>query len=371
MTHRARLALALTLALSALRPRPAAAGPDPDAVPDAAPRWSADRASAWGAKLPWLCGFNYLPATAINSTEMWAEGTFDPDRIDKEFATAQAVGFNAARVFVQYLVWERDAGGLHRRMDRFLAVAAKHGIRVMFVPFDDCWFGHQGAEPIDGRQPDPTPGEYASGFTSSPGPKRVGDPRYWPQLRAYVTDLLTWYKADERVFCWDLYNEVTNGGSGRGSYPLLRAEFEWARAVDPQQPLTSCYWADIPELNAFLDGHVDVVTFHNYSPSTALRADIRRFRRTGRPVLCTEWLNRPLGSTVADELPVFAAEHVGCFNWGLVNGKTQTNYPWGSKAGSPPPKVWQHDLWHTDLTPYDPAELTLFHDTIARVDGGR
>ena len=345
--------------------RPAGAAADPNAA-----RWSPARANQWYAQQPWLCGFNYLPATAINSTEMWAADTFDPKRIDKELGLAQGVGFNCARVFVQYLDWEQDAAGLHQRMDQFLAIAARHGIRVMLVPFDDCYFGHQGPEPIVGRQPAPTPGEYASGFTSSPGPKRVGDPQYWPQLHGYVTDLLTWFGNDRRVFLWDLYNECTNSGRDRESLPLLRAEWEWARAANPSQPLTSCYWAEgTHELNDFLFEHVDVVTFHNYSPSAALRQEIAQMKSHGRPVICSEWLNRPLGSTVADELPVFAAEHVGCICWGLVNGKTQTNYAWGSKAGDPPPKLWQHDLWHTDLTPYDPAELKRFHDTIARMNG--
>ena len=362
-----RLLLPIGIALLLFAPRLARAA---DAVDPG--RWPVDKAVAWSAKQPWFCGFNYLPSSAINSTEMWAADTFDPKRIDVELSHAQAVGMNCARVFVQYLIWQNDRDGLHRRMDQFLEIAARHGIKVMFVPFDDCYFGRQGAEPIAGRQPDPVPGEYASGFTSSPGPSRVNDPAHWPQLHDYVTDLLTWYRADDRVFMWDLYNEVTNGGQDRESMPLLRAEWAWARAVNPSQPLTCCYWTEgTHELNRFVFDHDDVVTFHNYGPSAVLRKDIAMLRRKvgTRPLLCTEWLNRPLKSTVADELPVFASENVGCICWGLVNGKTQTNYAWGSKAGSPPPKVWQHDLWHTDLTPYDPAELKLFRDTTAAKNG--
>ena len=33
-------------------------------------RWSAARAGAWAEARPWLCGFNYLPGTAVNSTAM-------------------------------------------------------------------------------------------------------------------------------------------------------------------------------------------------------------------------------------------------------------------------------------------------------------
>ncbi len=51
--------------------------------------------------------------------------------------------------------------------------------------------------------------------------------------------------------------------------------------------------------------------------------------------------------------------------WGPVNGKTQTQYPWGSKAGDPDPEVWQHDLFRKDRTPYDLREIELFQRAIA------
>ena len=341
---------------------------------DGAGRWPAAKANAWAAQRPWDCGFNYIPATAINSTEMWAADTFDPVTIDRELGEAQKIGFNAMRVFVQYFVYEQDPDGLKDRLERFLQIADTHGIRVMLVPFDDCYFGHQGPEPIAGKQPEPTPGEYASGFTSSPGPMRVVDPQHWPKLQAYITDLLTWHKDDARVFAWDLYNECTNSGMGRESLPLLRATWHWARAVDPSQPLTSCWWTkDTPELNQFIFENSDIISFHEYSPAADLKTRIAEMKKHGRPVICTEWLNRPKDSVVADCLPVFAAEKVGCLHWGLFNGKTQTNYPWGSKAGSPPPKVWQHDLFKSDGTPYDASELELFKKTIAAMNapGGR
>ena len=73
----------------------------------------------------------------------------------------------------------------------------------------------------------------------------------------------------------------------------------------------------------------------------------------------TEWLNRPGGETIANTLPVLYQYRVGSTFWGLVNGKTQTNYRWGSKAGDPPPRVWQDDIFHGDLTPYDQNEIDL------------
>jgi hypothetical protein len=84
-------------------------------------------------------------------------------------------------------------------------------------------------------------------------------------------------------------------------------------------------------------------------------------------VICTEWLARTTGSLVKTNLPVFARERVGCFNWGLVAGKTNTIYQWKEVTSSQEiidlqigPKIWFHDLLCADGTPYDPMEIEIF-----------
>jgi hypothetical protein len=37
---------------------------------------------------------------------------------------------------------------------------------------------------------------------------------------------------------------------------------------------------------------------------------------------------RTHGNLFATHLPRFEQERIGCFNWGLVSGKTQTIFPW-------------------------------------------
>jgi len=72
---------------------------------------------------------------------------------------------------------------------------------------------------------------------------------YWPRLRAYVHDIISHFAGEERVLCWDLYNEPGSGTKGE-SLPLLRAVFEWARGANPSQPLTSGVWSpDLPQHN--------------------------------------------------------------------------------------------------------------------------
>jgi hypothetical protein len=68
-------------------------------------------------------------------------------------------------------------------------------------------------------------------------------------------------------------------------------------------------------------------------------------------------MNRPAGSAIGTHLPVFFTENVGCMLWGLVNGKTQTDLPWGHRPPDPPPTVWQHDLYRTDFSEYKKAEI--------------
>jgi hypothetical protein len=73
----------------------------------------------------------------------------------------------------------------------------------------------------------------------------------------------------------------------------------------------------------------------------------------GRPVIVTEYMARPIGSKFQTHIPMFYEENVGAINWGLVSGKTNTIYPWGSPEGAPEPKVWFHDVVRQDGTPFD------------------
>ena len=41
-------------------------------------RWPVEKAWEWYRDLGPIAGCNYLPRTAVNSTEMWQKDTFDP-----------------------------------------------------------------------------------------------------------------------------------------------------------------------------------------------------------------------------------------------------------------------------------------------------
>jgi len=281
--------------------------------------WSPEKAWTWYKSVRPIRGCNYLPRTAVNDTEMWQSETFDPKTIDQELGWAEEVGYNSLRVFLQYIVWEHDPDGLKKRMGEFLALANKHGLTVTFVLFDDCAFA--GREPYLGKQENPIPGVHNSGWVPSPGPQRVTEKRYWPRLKAYVTDLVGSYRSDPRVLAWDLYNEPGNENTGNKSLPLLQSAFVWARQAAPTQPLTAGFWSPkLKELNETMFGESDIITFHAYSDAQSMESTIKELSRHGRPLICTECLRRQVGCTFAAVLPIFAKYEVQCWLVQLGSG---------------------------------------------------
>ncbi len=334
-------------------------------------RWSSKQANEWYARQPWLVGCNFIPSTAINQLEMWQAESFDPATIDRELSWAANIGFNIVRTYLHDLVWKADADGFKNRIDHFLDIASGHGIRPILVIFDDCW----NPDPRLGVQPAPKPGVHNSGWVQSPGLSIVNQgASAWERLERYVKEVIGTFANDERILLWDLYNEPGNSGNGEKSLPLLAAAFGWARSANPSQPLSAGLWFDNQQLNEFQLAESDVITFHNYNPPENLEQQIRDLKQHDRPLICTEWMARTRGSLVSTNLEIFAREKVGCLNWGLVSGKTNTMYQWISDGGlsSPPsdsvpePKIWFHDLFRHDGTPYDQNEIVLFQKLTAR-----
>ncbi len=327
---------------------------------DAEGRWSVARAQDWQEHQPWVCGFNYVPSTACNTTEFWLADTFDAATIERELGWAQQTGFNSCRVFLQYLVWRHDPNGFKNRLERFLEIAAHKGISVVPVLFDDCTFGKPRlTEPWIGRQRDPIPGMILPSWTPSPGLSRVTNRNAWPDLERYVGDVVSTFKDDTRIVFWDLYNEPGNSDMGEKSTPLMAAAFTWAREAGPSQPLSVGIWSGMEPMNTRIAALSDIITYHAYAGAAGQEQAIVAHRAQGRPIVCTEWMARLRGSRWETDLPIFARENVSCFCWGLVNGRTQAQFSWDSQPGAPEPEIWFHDLFHADGTPYDPAEIAV------------
>lgn len=319
-------------------------------------RWSQQKAWDWYNKQPWYCGFNYIPAYAINYTAMWDKTTFDAKAIDRELALAEAAGMNVLRAVLQYAVYADDPAYFLKTLDTFMGICAKHKIKFVPALFDDCVFGIT-FEPRLGKQSEPLQGWYAWDWSPSPGHSMVVDESKHPQLEKYVTAVITRFKTDTRILFWDLYNEPTNGGLGSATFPLLIKVVAAARKVGAVQPLSIDVWNNNQRLNSIAIDASDIVSFHNYGNQAALQQQITDLKKWGRPLICTEWMNRPNRSVIGDNLPVFYNERVGCMLWGLVNGKTQTDLPWGHRPGDPAATIWQHDLYKSDFSVYRQPEI--------------
>jgi len=321
-------------------------------------RWTAEKAREWQKKTGWLCGFNYVTSTAVNSTEMWQKETFDRETIKRELALAAETGYNSCRIFLQYIVWENERGGFLETLRDFCEIASSNGISVTPILFDDCAFA--GKEPYLGRQNAPISGIHNSGWTPSPGSSIMDIPEREQDLRDYVKNIIGSLKDKGYIVVWDLYNEPGNNGHGERCLPLLEKAFLWAREVNPSQPLTTGVW-EFKDYDLSFAELSDIVSYHDYSPIAESEKKIETLKKHNRPLLCTEWLHRPAGNTFQSHLPLYRRENIGIYNWGLINGKTQTHLSWSTMNGKPDdsPEIWQHDIFYPDGTPYDEIEIKL------------
>lgn len=183
---------------------------------------------------------------------------------------------------------------------------------------------------------------------------------------------------------WDLWNEPDNPSRHYRSVEredklqlvadLLPQVFRWARSVDARQPLTSGVWHgewSDPRRRTTISSiqldNSDVISFHSYAEPATFERRIAELVPEGRPILCTEYMARPRGSTIQGILPIARRHNVGAFNWGFVAGKTQTYFPWDSwdHPYAHMPKVWFHDLLWDDGRPFQEGEI----QTIRRLSG--
>ena len=335
-------------------------------------QWTPEQANQWYAKQAWPVGANYVPATAINQLEMWQEETYDPKRIDLELGWAESLGFNTMRVFLHDVPWKTDSDAFLKRIDGFLDICQAHKIRPMFVFFDSVW------NPVvkAGKQPEPRSHVHNSGWVQSPGAEILNDPEKFDSLKPYVYGVIHHFKDDDRVLTWDLFNEPNNDNGGRfteteakdkfaKAFILLKKSFEWAREANPSQPISSGVWTgdlkELDEFHRFQLENSDIINFHIYSDLEKTKERVEILKKYNRPLICTEYMARPEGSTFEAILPYFAEQKIGAYNWGFVDGRSQTIYPWDSwrKEYTAEPDLWFHDIFRGDGTPYKEEEVKL------------
>jgi len=353
----------------------------PFIAPDAelAHRWPESKAQEWFDRNGWVVGCNYVPANAINQLEMWQEETFSPELINKELEMAASLGFNTIRVFLHQLVWQQNPEAYLNRIDLFLSIAYQHGIKTMLVLFDSVWDPF----PKLGKQPEPKINVHNSGWVQCPGYDILNDPSRYDELRDYVQSIVSHFKNDDRVLIWDLFNEPDNMNltsykdddyehhKAELSMLLLKKTINWVRLINPDQPITMAPWKEdwssddvMTALDNYMFTHSDIISFHCYEDKNDMLNRINALKRFKRPMLCTEYMARPFKNTFQEILPILKEHNVGAYNWGFVEGKTQTHCPWDSwnKKYEAEPELWFHDIFRKNGEPYIKDEIEFLKE---------
>ena len=359
-------------------------------------RWTEERAWQWHNENGWMVGTNFNPSTSINQLEFWQEDTYDPETIERELEWSAELGMNMHRVYLHNLLWDQDSIGFLERVDNYLNISESKDIKTLFVLLDDVWH----PVPKLGKQPEPIPFVHNSGWVQAPGSEILGDSSRHDELKNYVKGVISHFADDKRVVGWDLYNEPDNvassdpenlvnninfRGLNRGpevkekhiySLSLLKKIFMWAREVNPSQPLTvglwkdSETWNDIDNLSAidrFAISNSDVISFHAYGDLEETMKKVEDLEQFNRPLLCTEYLARGEQNTFQIMLPLFKEKEIAAVNWGFVAGKTNTSFPWSSwqVEFDSLPKIWHHDIYLPDKTPYDEKEIAFLKNILS------
>lgn len=344
-----------------------------------AERWSEEKAWKWHQENGWMAGTNFNPSTAINQLEFFQEESFDMETIDRELSWSAELGMKMHRVYLHNLLWDQDSLGFINRINAYLETADKYQIKTMLVLLDDVWH----PVPKLGKQPDPTPFVHNSGWVQAPGAAILGDSLRHDELKNYIKGVISHFAEDKRVVTWDLYNEPDNVANQPGyaelelkdkytyTFALLKKVVRWAREVNPSQPLTIGIWKGdhslwgnpqaLRPLERFMIENSDVISFHSYDNTQVTTEKVEELKKYNRPIICTEYLARGNGSTFEDILPMFKENEIHAVNWGFVSGKTNTIFPWSSwsKAFDSMPKIWHHDIYRTDKSPFSEEEMAF------------
>lgn len=353
-------------------------------------KWTKERAWEWYNARTWIRGCNYMSADCANRIDQWQSYGFEErlETTEKELALMAELGYNSVRLILEFIVWDEEHDSFLERFERYISLCSKYGISCMIVLANDCMrpkgleVNSLGEQKVDwgyhgGRKMS------QHGKLSGMGHHVLDEPDKAPRYFEMVREIVERYKDDERIIMWNIYNEVGNSHRWQVSMPNLKKIFEIVREIDPIQPLTCETFSlgegeieDITEVEKYALEQSDIISYHNYGTYDINIRIIKKLKRFGRPILCTEWLARCLDNNIQEMFPLFYLEKIGCYNWGFVAGKYQTYEPWNSVwenyDENPDLKwdftKWFHDLYRPNHRPYDPKEIEIIKRYCALAD---
>ena len=259
-------------------------------------------------------GFNYQSADSNGHAEFWLQ--YNPAVTERDLDNAKRLQLNQVRVFVPYAAWERNKEALRKNLLHFVRAAHDRGIGVM--PTMQYKFGEW------------------------------RDKAAWPNSREFVADLVATIGKEPGLVIWDVENEPECCSLPPTPDNRLHMEHAMYMAkvfheLDPVTPVT--IGATFADNMIAMGDSVDVLSFHNYSPTRAeIRASIAKAKqyaeKTGKPLVNTEIgciaRANPYDVTLQEHMQA----HVGWYIWELmITGE------WGTV----------HGVFYPDGTVRDPA----------------
>lgn len=344
-------------------------------------QYSKEKAWEWYNKQPWIRGFGSYPSNCVNTIAMWQKYKHEEvfEQIDKELALAKETGFNAVRAFFRFEIWLYEHDTFMQYLDEYFEIADKHGLKIMLVLGNDCSVAKSRWKPVEfgeqkidwGYHSGIKGGQHAGDYKDA-GYLLYDEPEYQEKFFEMVDELAKKYKDDNRLQIWDVWNEIGNSNRKELSVKTMERTFEILRENKVSQPLTADAWNFNAPLSSYEKKALDlsdVITFHYYGPLDKMVVILDKLKRDyDRPIICNEWLNRIEKNDVEIMYPLFYLNRIGCYNWGLVQGFSQTFEPhgghflWQEKEPTLDLSRWMHDLYRFNGYPYIPKEIeTLKH----------
>ncbi|MBN3772288.1 PA14 domain-containing protein [Burkholderia sp. Se-20378] len=311
-----------------------------------------------------VVGAVYNPWNAVNAIDFWEN--YDPATVDRELDYAQTYGMNTITVYLHYLNWVNDRDAFLAKFDSLLGIAARHGLKVAPIFYDDCWH----VDPAYGPQAAPIFGVHNSRWVQSPGqsveqqylqPIAAGaSTTYKQDLQHYIADFVSAHRNDPRILYWEPMNEP--GCSGNGALQPTRAlMMNDARIAilnaGATQPINSPNVQE-PEGDYFSDFHA----FHPYAknattPDYSLPPSL--LDSLNSETLQRGWPGGQAGQTMAGIAGTYGGK-TGFLVWELMIGRTNTRFHWGQTASAPatvePATPFQGTLY-PDGHPWSTAEV--------------
>jgi len=301
----------------------------------------------------WVKGAVYVRSDAVNSVEMWQDYWSHVDLMDRELGYAATYGFNMVQVYLQWISFNAlGAEEYHKRMEDFLTRAARHGLKVNFIFWDDC--GH--VEPSLDFKP-PVPGRHNSQMMMNPS-HRIRDSgtemeAHRERFKGYVAGIAARFKNDPRISFWQIYNEALGAKekyrtseTDANINTLMKWSRDWIKSTGTKIPLTATAGG------FYGPKYSDFPTYHSY----VMGANVLPNADAGPEHLCTETLNRPdapLGKVIKD----IAGKKNGFIVWELMIGRDNCRFPWGHPDGFDEPAVPFHGVIYPDGHPWDVEEV--------------